>query len=80
MNVDDQFLGQTYLGSTFPSGTKAEKEGTRRGSSHWVFLPSCPPAWIERLVGEEAGEGLPQVADCLSLGLIFTWGSSMGGI
>lgn len=29
MNVDDQFLGQTYLGSIFPSGTKAEKEGSR---------------------------------------------------
>lgn len=29
MNVNDQFLGQTYLGSIFPSGTKAEEEGSR---------------------------------------------------
>lgn len=80
MHIDHQFLGQRHLGSMFPPGTEAEKEGARerlKSSSRPSFLPSSPS---RRLVGEEAGKGLPQVADGLSLGLVFTWGPSMGGI
>lgn len=80
IHVDRQFLGQRHLGSMFPPGTEAEKEGTRerfQSLSLPAFLPSSPS---RRLVGKEAGKGLPQVADGLSLGLVFIWGPSMGGI
>lgn len=81
MHADPQFLGQRRLGSVFPPGTEAEKEGVReslQSLSLPVLLLSSPRR--RRLVREEAGKGLPQVADGLSLGLVFTRGSSMGGI
>lgn len=40
------------------------------------LLPSRPA----RLVREEAGEGLPQVADGLGLGLVLTRGPALGGV
>lgn len=47
------------LGSIFPSGTKAEKEGTREKAP--VIESSCLPVLQPRrgLVREEAGKGLP---------------------
>lgn len=32
------------------------------------------------LVREQAGKGLPQVADGFGLGLVLTWGPTLGGI
>lgn len=32
------------------------------------------------LVREQAGKRLPQVADGFSLGLVFTWGPTLGGV
>lgn len=32
------------------------------------------------LVREQAGKGLPQVADGFGLGLVFTWGPALGSI
>lgn len=82
MHVDHQFLGQRHLGSVFPPGTEAEKEGARESlqSSSLPALLLSSPRRRRRLVGEEAGKGLPQVADGLSLGLVFTRGPSVGGI
>lgn len=51
----------------FPAGTKAEMEG------------GAGEAW-PGLVREQAGERLPQVADGLGLGLVFTGGPALGGV
>lgn len=32
------------------------------------------------LVREQAGKRLPQVADGFGLGLVFTWGPTLGGV
>lgn len=37
-----------------------------------------PPPCGTGLVGEQAGEGLPQVADGFGFGLILTWGPALG--
>lgn len=44
MHIDHQFLGQRHLGSVFPPGTKAEKEGTRE-SLQSPSLPALQLRW-----------------------------------
>lgn len=60
----------------FPSGTKAEKDHEAEGERARTLCHPSPG----RLVREQAGKGLPQVADGLGLGLIFTCGPTLGGV
>lgn len=61
----------------FPSGTKAEMEDGA-GEVGRVTEHSLPS--LAALVREQAGERLPQVADGFSLGLVFAWGPTLGGV
>lgn len=53
---------------------KEDEAGGGRVSGH-----PLAPGWTP-LVREQAGEGLPQVADGLGLGLVFTRGPALGSV
>lgn len=75
MHADPQFLGQRRLGSVFPPGTEAEKEGVReslQSLSLPVLLLSSPRR--RRLVREEAGK------DFLRLRMVSALASSSLGV
>lgn len=50
----------------------------RQEKGEWNGAPPAPAR--ARLVGKQAGKGLPQVADGFGLGLVFTWGPALGGV
>lgn len=61
----------------FPSGTRPRRTMRQDGEG---LAERGPPPRGTGLVGEQAGEGLPQVADGFGLGLILTRGPALGRV